>query len=103
MDPWKKFNDDEVSKFYYEKDMVQEAFGGDPPKAEKADSDAMTEVQLYAFLCEQGQSIGKSAYMLVYERKSKKNLREHSKDENGDDKVTEVNFREVEKYVPDWI
>jgi len=40
----------------------------------------MTDVELTAFLSAGAQSYGKSAYMLIYERKSKKNLTEFSID-----------------------
>lgn len=92
-----------MRKFDFKGDLVSEAFGGDPAATEAATGDAMTEAQLAAFLTSGAQSYGKSAYMLIYERKSKKNLREHTKDENGEDQVSEVEFRSVQKYVPDWI
>lgn len=39
-------------------------------------SDVMTDAELAAFLSTGSKTYGKSAYMLIYERKSKKNLRE---------------------------
>ena len=48
------------------------------------------------------KTYGKSAYMLVYERKSKKDLR--VVDQTGEEeKVSKVGFRQVEQFVPDWI
>jgi|TARA_B110000285_G_C14715679_1_gene419805 hypothetical protein len=41
--------------------------------------------------------------MLIYERKSKKNLTEFPVDSAEADVGTEIPFRNVEKYVPDWI
>lgn len=67
----------------------------------------MTDAQLAAFLSGGGggtKTYGKSAYVLFYERKSKKNLIEHHKDKDtGEEKPVEVDFRSVEKFVPSWI
>ena len=41
--------------------------------------------------------------MLIYERKSKNNLKEFPVDSAEADVGTEVPFKNVEKYVPDWI
>jgi hypothetical protein len=56
-DFWKEFNDDEV-KFFSFKDLEKEAFG--------------SEVNSFV---QKEQGSGKSAYMLVYERKKKKEIR----------------------------
>jgi len=58
----------------------------------------MTDAELTAFLSSGAQSYGKSAYMLIYERKSKRDLVEHN---DGEEK--KVDFRGVEPYVPEWI
>jgi len=63
----------------------------------------MTEAELAAFLASGAQSYGKSAYMLIYERKSKKNLTEHLVDDKGEAITKEIDFRQVEKCIPDWI
>jgi len=41
--------------------------------------------------------------MLIYERKSKKNLTEFPVESAEADVGSEIPFRNVEKYVPDWI
>jgi ubiquitin carboxyl-terminal hydrolase 9/24 len=65
-DNWRVFNDDEV-KFFSFKDMAAEAFGGS--------ESAVTKDEVQNFLQSSGNSYGKSAYMLVYERKKKKSVR----------------------------
>lgn len=74
-DPWKVFDDATLRPFAFEKDLKKEAFGGEAES--KSSSDAMTDSDLTAFLTSGAQSYGKSAYMLVYERKSKQNLTEY--------------------------
>ena len=78
-DPWKEFNDSTVSAFDLKKKLEEEAFGTKDMENTNATSDAMTDEQLAAFLSGaaggQSKTYGKSAYMLVYERKSKKALR----------------------------
>ena len=59
-DPWMEFNDSSVREFNFEK-LKDECFGGDG----KGSDDA------WSF----GGSYGKSAYMLVYERRKKKALK----------------------------
>ena len=56
-DSWKEFNDDEV-KFFSFKDLEKEAFG-----------------QEISSFVQKEQGSGKSAYMLVYERKKKTEIR----------------------------
>jgi hypothetical protein len=77
-DQWKVFDDSTVRHFNFDKDLKDEAFGQAPAGGEGAakSSDAMTDAELAQFLSVGGQSYGKSAYMLVYERKSKKNIHE---------------------------
>jgi hypothetical protein len=41
--------------------------------------------------------------MLIYERKSKKNLTEHLVDDKGEAITKEIDFRSVEKCTPEWI
>ena len=60
-DPWMEFNDSTVREFNFEK-LKEEGFGGDG----KGGSD-----DAWSF----GGSYGKSAYMLVYERKKKRDLK----------------------------
>ena len=80
----------------------------------------MTDAELASFLASGAQTYGKSAYMLVYERKSKKNLREigvkSAKEsekkadadsqqivEGANEEAKQVDFRTVPRYVPEWI
>lgn len=63
----------------------------------------MTDGDYAAFLAGGGQTYGKSAYMLVYERKSKKNIHEVEHNEKGEETIKELNFRSIPKFVPDWI
>lgn len=104
-DPWKKFDDSELTYFNFEKNLQPEAFGqtqGARDGAE-AQSDAMTDEQYAKFLSGGGKSYGKSAYMLVYERKSKKPIHEVSVTESGQEEQKELDFRAIEKFVPEWI
>lgn len=41
--------------------------------------------------------------MLVYERKSKKKIRVVEGEKDGKEVVSTLDFRSVEKYVPEWI
>ena len=79
-DSWKVFDDSVVRAFFFDKDLKAEAFGEASGEAEGGErkSDAMTDAELASFLTSGAQTYGKSAYMLVYERKSKKNLHEIS-------------------------
>lgn len=104
-DSWKEFNDSSVSAFDVRKKLEEEAFGTKEADDTAVASDAMTDEQLAAFLQSGGggtKSYGKSAYMLVYERKSKRSLRVIEQKDGKDEEVS-VNFREVEKFVPEWI
>jgi hypothetical protein len=58
----------------------------------------MTDAELSQFLESGSQSYGQSAYMLFYERKSKKSLHEVK-----DGQSNLIDFRSVEKFVPEWI
>jgi hypothetical protein len=61
-DSWREFNDDEV-KFYSFRDLAKDAYGN----------------ELLNFTTKDSQS-GKSAYMLVYERKKKSDIRQIESD-----------------------
>lgn len=74
-DTWKLFDDSSIRHFSFNADLQKEAFGGDHESSGK-NSDAMTDAELSAFLGSGGSTYGKSAYILIYERKSKKNLKE---------------------------
>ena len=63
----------------------------------------MTDDALAQFLSSGGNSYGKSAYVLVYERRSKKNLVEYQKNEQGEEEVKEISYSKVEKLVPEHI
>jgi len=67
----------------------------------------MTDAQLATFMAESAGGdpgkYGKSAYMLVYERKSKKDLKDFSLDEEEPEKHEVVDYWNVAKFVPDWI
>jgi ubiquitin carboxyl-terminal hydrolase 9/24 len=60
-DPWMEFNDSTVREFNFEK-LKEECYGGDGKSADDGG---------WSF----GGSYGKSAYMLVYERKKKRPLK----------------------------
>ena len=64
---WREFNDESVSAFTFN-NMPGEAFGGD--KAGLKDN------EMAAFQSDTTGNYGKSAYMLIYERKHKKQIRE---------------------------
>jgi ubiquitin carboxyl-terminal hydrolase 34 len=108
-DPWKTFNDDKVSGFTWSS-LKTEAYGQEAAKeGGVASSDAMTEAQFQAFLAGTAtggatKAYGKSAYLLIYERKSKKNLTEYHVQEGSEEKKeVEIDFRSVQKYVPQKI
>lgn len=103
LDAWKTFDDSKVSHFSFLNDLKKEAFGGDIASNSGSTGDAMTDDALAQFLSSGGNSYGKSAYVLVYERRSKKNLVEYHKNEQGEDVVTDINYSKVEKYVPEHI
>jgi hypothetical protein len=74
-DTWKVFDDSSIRHFSFNADLQKEAFGGDHQSSSK-NSDAMTDAEVATFLSSGGSTYGKSAYMLIYERKSKNNLKE---------------------------
>lgn len=57
-DKWMKFDDEEVTSYYF-KDLPGEAYGGDAA--------SFKESEVEKFFAGSEQSYGKSAYMLVYE------------------------------------
>ena len=63
----------------------------------------MTDAELAQFLSTGSQSYGKSAYMLVYERKSKKNIHEVVANDKGEEELKSLDFRSIPKFVPEWI
>ena len=66
--------------FDFDKNIKEEAFGSGGDSADIGiKSDVMTDAELATFLSTGSKTYGKSAYMLIYERKSKKNLREVAK------------------------
>ena len=73
-DSWKKFDDDETKYFSF-RDLEKEAFGGD--------GTGLTNSEVDAYLASDDKKYGKSAYMLVYERKTKKQIREVRLKEEG--------------------
>ena len=102
-DTWKVYDDSTIKSFSFGLDLKKEAFGGDQSSSTAAaTSDAMDDKELTSFLSSGSQTYGKSAYMLIYERKSKKSLHEYNEDgEDQDSKV--IPFKEVQNSVPDWI
>lgn len=100
LNPWKEFNDSNVSIFLFDKNIEKEAFGGDQTSKNTA-SDAMSDADLANFLSTGSGAYGKSAYMLFYERKKKRNLTEYVDEAQEQTRI--VDYRKVEKFVPDWI
>jgi hypothetical protein len=73
--------------------MKNEAFGGSQDN--KKTSDAMTDAELQEFLSG-ATSSGKSAYMLIYERRDLKNLKEYVFDESkNEQKLIEVDYKSI--------
>lgn len=64
----------------------------------------MTDQEMKIFTQSGGGGWSKSAYMLVYEKKLKSELREVSKEEGKDEEIVrKVNFNGVEPEIPSWI
>ena len=97
LDQWKVFDDSTIKSLSFNLDLKKEAFGGDQSSSTAAaTSDAMDDKELTSFLASGSQTYGKSAYMLVYERKSKKSL--HEFNEVGEDQDSKViPFKEIQK------
>lgn len=110
-DPWREFNDATIKGFNFNTEMKNEAFGGDPEaNSGSKNADGMTDADFAAFLSSAGQSYGKSAYMLIYDRKSKKDLREVPEGAPDDAEVslkrvvsTTKAFSAVNPGIPTWI
>ena len=69
-DQWREFNDESIKYFTFS-DLKEEAFGGSSGANNLADN------EMTAYLVHSGaaQSYGKNAYMLIYERQLKKDLK----------------------------
>lgn len=82
-DSWREFNDDEVKYFSFSS-LVKEAYGDEVKDFQKS------------------ATSGKSAYMLVYERKLKTDIRQI--DITTEDKTESLmKYRDVPKFIPDWL
>lgn len=86
-DSWKKFDDSRIDISLFSR-MEGEAFGGD---ASRVDNNDLSQVE-YGW--------GKSAYMLVYERKTKRDIRQVDPETQT---TSILKWSEVEPAVPDWI
>jgi hypothetical protein len=86
-DHWRKFDDSRIDVSAFSR-MEGEAFGGDQSRVA---ADDLSQVE-YGW--------GKSAYMLVYERKTKRDIRQVDPETQA---ATVVKWNEVEPVVPDWI
>lgn len=62
----------------------------------------MTESEIKAYAGQSGEDWSKSAYMLVYERKRKTDIRQVVQDKESDS-VDMVKFNEMPKEIPAWI
>jgi ubiquitin carboxyl-terminal hydrolase 34 len=106
---WRKFDDEQTTMFTFS-DLKGDAFGGD--------LSSLTSAETEMFIADKGSSYGKSAYMLVYERKKKNDLRivevpEAAEKEGAEDEkmeeikteevITRVPWREANPSVPDWV
>ena len=89
---WKEFNDESVS-FALHKNVMDHGFGG----GGMSDNEAKIYAQSGA------NDWGKSAYMLVYEKKLKREIRQIVSKEENNEVIETCKFNEVEKYVPDWL
>ena len=85
-DTWRKFDDSHVDSASF-KDLAGHAFGGDATK----DDSAVSSVQ-YGW--------GKSVYMLVYERKSKRAIRQVKEESK---EISKVEWVQIPAAVPEWI
>lgn len=92
---WKKFDDDQVGSYNFN-DIGKDSFGGD--------ASSLTQDEQY-IANTAGGSWGRSAYMLIYEKKLKKPIREvvlgTSSEE--EEKIVSVDYRSVEAFVPEWV
>jgi len=87
-DTWRKYDDESVSFFSF-KDVATDAFGGDQT--------SVTKTEVENFLNDQNAAWGKSAYMLFYECKKKKPIRQVKvvKTETEDENVTKQDSAET--------
>ena len=94
---WKEFNDNEVSGYSIAQ-MPEDAYGG---------SQNLThyELDLAAHSTQYGDSYGKSAYMLIYERRVKTDIREvvTKATEEAEEVIKKVDYRNIMPEVPDQI
>jgi hypothetical protein len=99
---WRKFDDESTLHFSFN-DLKGDAYGGDLA--------ALTEAETEMFIADKGSDYGKSAYMLIYERKKKNDLRivevpevekKETTEENKaeDENMQEINTEEVINVVP---
>lgn len=89
---WREFNDERVS-FFFAKNIAEQGFGG-----------YMTEQELKIYSGAGTEDWSKSAYLLVYEKKLKSELRQVvSVDADGSERVETLNFNAVPKEIPSWI
>lgn len=89
---WREFNDESVS-FFFSKNIAEHGYGG-----------YLNDAEMRIYTSGAPGDFGKSAYMLVYEKKLKSELRQINPSEDGKEEVeTKVAFNSVEKEVPDWI
>ena len=86
-DSWRKFDDSRIDVSLFSR-MEGEAFGGDQSRVDQSD---ITSVE-YGW--------GKSAYMLVYERKTKRDIRQVDLETEA---TSMVKWSDVEQVVPEWI
>lgn len=56
-----------------------------------------------AYLVNQNESYGKSAYMLVYECKKKTPIRQIVSNDNEEEKIEYLDYRKIGKFIPDNI
>ena len=88
--------DDSSVEFYNLRDLEKDSYGGQAGLNSYEQDIAQTS----------GGVWGKSAYMLVYEKKLKRDIREVEVREEAsieEEKVNYVKYRGVEPHVPDWI
>lgn len=89
---WKEFNDERVS-FFVARQIPEQGYGG-----------YMNDSEAKSFGASDFEDWSKSAYLLVYEKKLKSEIRQVVKQPDGvDDTIETIKFNEVPKQIPDWI
>ena len=88
---WKKFDDNTVSN-YSTTQIADDSFGGE----------AKNQFLKDMYEAHQG-NYGESAYMLVYEKKVKKSIRQIEPSDGEEEIETLIEFNKIDKYIPDWI